>query len=162
MVTDCIRIFQCNFINIKYILDLRDFPGLTYSDKFIKDFNIILNDSSVKVVAEVMGGLNPAYEFTKSLLLAGKSVVTSNKELVATYGTELLELACNKNENYLFVVTTRASFTACGVVEIYDKKTGEKQKLFAIKTFLKIILRQERQRGILLRRNRSRCICQHR
>jgi len=89
-------------INIKYILDLREFPGLSYSDKFTKDFNDILNDESVKVVAEVMGGINPAFNFTKSLLLAGKSVVTSNKELVAEKGAELLNIANENNVNYLF------------------------------------------------------------
>ena len=91
-----------NEINIKYILDLRDFPGLDYSEKFIKDFNIILNDPDVRVVAEVMGGLHPAYEFTKSCLEAGKSVVTSNKELVAQKGDELLRIAEENNVNYLF------------------------------------------------------------
>ena len=91
-----------NGINIKYILDLREFPGLSYSDKFTKDFNVILNDPDVKVVAEVMGGLHPAYEFTKALLEAGKSVVTSNKELVAEKGSELLKIAEEKNVNYLF------------------------------------------------------------
>ena len=91
-----------NDIKIKYILDLRDFPGLSYSELFIKDFNIILNDPEVLVVAEVMGGLHPAYEFTKQCLMAGKSVVTSNKELVATYGSELLALAEENNVNYLF------------------------------------------------------------
>ncbi len=89
-------------LKVKYILDLRDFPGLSYSDKFIKDFNIILNDDSVQVVAEMMGGLHPAYEFTKQCLLAGKSVVTSNKELVAAKGAELLAIANEKNVNYLF------------------------------------------------------------
>ncbi len=89
-------------INVKYILDLRDFPDLPYSEKFIKDFNIILNDPDIKVVAEVMGGVNPAYEFTKSCLLAGKSVVTSNKELVAQKGAELLKIAEMNNVNYLF------------------------------------------------------------
>ncbi|MEG1887260.1 MAG: homoserine dehydrogenase, partial [Oscillospiraceae bacterium] len=89
-------------INIKYILDLREFPELSYSDKFTKDFNDILNDDSVKVVAEVMGGLNPAYNFVKSLLMAGKSVVTSNKELVAAKGAELLKIAEEKNVNFLF------------------------------------------------------------
>ena len=69
---------------------------------FTKDVNDIINDSEVTVVAEVMGGLHPAYEFTKSMLEAGKSVVTSNKELVATYGTELLAIAEEKNVNYLF------------------------------------------------------------
>ncbi|MBR4072645.1 MAG: homoserine dehydrogenase, partial [Clostridia bacterium] len=71
-------------------------------DKFIKDFNIILNDPEVKVVAEVMGGVNPAYDFVKSCLLAGKSVVTSNKELVAAKGAELLKIAKDKNVNFLF------------------------------------------------------------
>lgn len=91
-----------NKINIKYILDLRDFPGLSYSELFIKDFEKILNDPEVAVVAEVMGGLHPAYEFTKQCLQNGKSVVTSNKELVACHGAELLRIAEEKNVNYLF------------------------------------------------------------
>ncbi len=89
-------------INVKYILDLRDFDGLSYSQKFIKDFNMILNDSSVQVVAEVMGGTNPAYDFVKKCLLAGKSVVTSNKELVAAKGAELIKIAKDNNVNFLF------------------------------------------------------------
>ena len=89
-------------IDLKYILDIRDFPEHPEQSLFTKDFNDILNDGEVTVVAEVMGGLHPAYEFTKSLLEAGKSVVTSNKELVATYGTELLEIARDKNVNYFF------------------------------------------------------------
>ena len=89
-------------VNVKYILDLREFKGLSYSDKFIKDFNIILNDPEIKVVAEVMGGLNPAYDFVKALLLSGKSVVTSNKELVAAKGAELIKIAKEKNVNFLF------------------------------------------------------------
>ncbi|MBE6798399.1 MAG: homoserine dehydrogenase [Ruminococcaceae bacterium] len=91
-----------NEIRIKHILDLRDFPEIPYSDLFTKDFNDIISDDDVKVVAEVMGGLHPAYEFTKQCLMAGKSVVTSNKELVATYGAELLALAEENNVNYLF------------------------------------------------------------
>ncbi len=87
---------------VKYILDLRDFPGLDYSDRFIKDFNVILNDPEVKIVVEAMGGVHPAYEFTKQCLQAGKSVVSSNKELVATKGAELLHIAEEKNVNYLF------------------------------------------------------------
>ncbi len=86
----------------KYILDIRDFDDHPEKHLFTKDVNDIINDSEISVVAEVMGGLHPAYEFTKSLLLAGKSVVTSNKELVATYGTELLAIAEEKNVNYLF------------------------------------------------------------
>lgn len=89
-------------LNVKYILDLRTFDGLSYSDKFTNDFNVILNDDEVKIVAEVMGGVNPAYDFVKKCLLAGKSVVTSNKELVAAKGAELLEIAKEKNVNFLF------------------------------------------------------------
>lgn len=89
-------------VNVKYILDLRDFEGLSYSDKFIKDFNIILSDPEIKVVAEVMGGINPAYDFVRKCLDAGKSVVTSNKELVAVKGAELIKLAEENNVNFLF------------------------------------------------------------
>lgn len=89
-------------INVKYILDLRDFDGLPYSDKFIKDFNKILNDDEVKIVVEVMGGCTFAYEYVKACLLAGKSVCTSNKELVAAKGDELLDIALEKNVNFLF------------------------------------------------------------
>lgn len=91
-----------NKINVKYILDLRDFPGLDYSDRFIKDFDLILKDDSIKVVVEVMGGVNPAYEYVKACLEAGKSVCTSNKELVAAHGAELLKIAGEKNTNFLF------------------------------------------------------------
>lgn len=89
-------------IEVKYILDLRDFPGDPHESKMIKDFNIILNDDDVKVVVETMGGLHPAYEFVSSCLKAGKSVVTSNKELVAARGCELLQLATENNVNFLF------------------------------------------------------------
>ncbi len=91
-----------NEIDIKYILDLRDFDNLSYSDKFIKDFELIVNDDDIKIVVEVMGGVNPAYDFVKRCLLAGKSVVTSNKELVAAKGAELLAIAKEKNVNFLF------------------------------------------------------------
>ena len=89
-------------IDIKYILDLRDFDSLPYSNKFIKDFELIANDDDIKIVVEVMGGINPAYDFVKRLLLSGKSVVTSNKELVAAKGAELLKIASDKNVNFLF------------------------------------------------------------
>ncbi len=88
-------------IEIAHILDLRDFPDSEF-DCFTKDFNDILNDDEVGVVVETMGGVNPAYDFTKKLLLAGKQVITSNKELVATHGTELLQIARERNINYLF------------------------------------------------------------
>ena len=89
-------------IFVKYILDIRDFEDIAYKDKFIKDFSIILNDESVKIVAEVMGGLSPAYEFVKQCLEHGKSVVTSNKELVAAKGAELMKIAAQNNANFLF------------------------------------------------------------
>ena len=89
-------------IEIKYILDLRDFPGDSLADKFTKDFNDILNDGEVSVVVETMGGLTYAYQYVKSLLEHGKSVVTSNKELVAAKGAELLQIAADKNVNFLF------------------------------------------------------------
>ncbi len=88
-------------VEIAHILDLRDFPDSEFKC-FTKDFNDILNDPEVGVVVETMGGVNPAYTFTKQLLLAGKQVVTSNKELVATHGTELIKIAREKNINYLF------------------------------------------------------------
>lgn len=89
-------------LNLKYVLDLRDFPGLSYSNRFIKDFQTILADPKVSIVAELMGGLHPSYEFVKSCLEAGKSVVTSNKELVAEKGAELLAVAEKKHVSFLF------------------------------------------------------------
>ena len=89
-------------IRIKYILDLRDFPDSPFADLIVHDFNIILNDPEVAIVSEMMGGSHPAYDFTKALLSAGKSVVTSNKEVVSTFGTELLAVAAANNVRYLF------------------------------------------------------------
>lgn len=89
-------------INIKYVLDLRDFPGDPVQQILTHDFNDILNDDEVKVVVEVMGGINPAYTFVKQCLAAGKSVATSNKELVASHGPELLAIAKENNVNFLF------------------------------------------------------------
>ncbi len=89
-------------LEVAHILDLRDFPGDEHEALFTKDFNDILNDPEVKVVAETMGGVKPAFEFTMALLKAGKSVVTSNKELVAQKGLELLDTAREMNVNYLF------------------------------------------------------------
>lgn len=99
---DSIAVKAKQGIDIKYILDIRDFDNHPEKQLFTKDFNDILNDTEVSVVAEVMGGLHPAYEFTKSLLENGKSVVTSNKELVAKYGAELLKIAEDNNVNYMF------------------------------------------------------------
>jgi len=89
-------------LNIKYILDIREFPGDPFENIITKDFDAIVTDADVKVVCETMGGLKPAYDFTKKLLEAGKSVCTSNKELVAAHGPELLALAKEKGCQYLF------------------------------------------------------------
>lgn len=89
-------------LDVKYILDLREFPDSPHADRFTKNFEDIVSDVEVRVVAEAMGGLNPAYDYTKRLLKAGKSVVTSNKELVAQHGAELLQIAKDNNANYLF------------------------------------------------------------
>ncbi len=89
-------------IDIKYILDLREFPDHPLGDRVVHDIGTILADKEVTVVAEMMGGSHPAYDFTKSALEAGKSVVTSNKEVVANYGAELLEIARQNGVKYLF------------------------------------------------------------
>lgn len=89
-------------IEVKYILDLRDFPGDPFEDKVIHDVNVILDDPEISIVCETMGGIKPAYQFTKDALLKGKSVCTSNKELVAAYGPELLQIAKKNNCSYLF------------------------------------------------------------
>lgn len=89
-------------LNVKYILDLRDFPGDLYADKVVHDVNMILDDPEVKIICETMGGLKPAYDFTKKALSLGKSVCTSNKELVAAHGPELIRVAHENKCNYLF------------------------------------------------------------
>ena len=89
-------------IEVKYVLDLRDFPGNPVEKVLVHDVNIILDDPEVKIIAEVMGGMEPAFEFTKKALSHGKSVCTSNKELVAAHGAELIELAAKNNCDYYF------------------------------------------------------------
>ena len=89
-------------VEIKYILDRKDFPDLPYSHLFVKDFEVIAADPEVDVVVEVMGGVEPAFTFVSRSLSAGKNVVTSNKELVAAKGAELLALAARHNVNFLF------------------------------------------------------------
>lgn len=89
-------------LNIKYILDLRDFPGDPYESKIVHDVEQILGDPEIQIICETMGGLKPAYDFTKRALLSGKSVCTSNKELVAAHGPELIQIAHEHNCNYLF------------------------------------------------------------
>ena len=89
-------------VQVKRILDLREFPDSPFGHLVTHDFNDILNDPEISIVAEMMGGSHPAYDFTKACLEAGKSVVTSNKEVVARFGAELLELAAQKGVRYLF------------------------------------------------------------
>lgn len=89
-------------LNIKYVLDLREFPGDPVESILVHDFNTIVNDDEVSIVVEVMGGTGAAYTFVKQSLLAGKSVCTSNKALVAKYGPELMAIAKEKNVSFLF------------------------------------------------------------
>ena len=115
-------------INIKYVLDLRDFPGDPVEKVLVHDYDTILNDPSVEIIVEVMGGIKPAYTFVKQALEAGKSVCTSNKELVAKYGPELLTIAREKNINFLFEASVgggipiirplNSSLTADEIIEI--------------------------------------------
>lgn len=89
-------------IQVKYVLDLREFEGDPVQKVLVHDFDIILNDAEVSVICETMGGVNPAYDFTKKALSAGKSVCTSNKELVEKHGAELIKIAAENKCNYLF------------------------------------------------------------
>ncbi len=89
-------------IEVKKILDIRDFSDHEYSHLFTKDYDEILNDEEIEIVAEVIGGIEPSYTFTKKALESGKSVVSSNKELVATHGAELMEIAAKNNVHYMF------------------------------------------------------------
>lgn len=117
-------------INIKYVLDLRDFPGDPVQQILTHDFNDILNDDEVKVVVEVMGGINPAYTFVKQCLAAGKSVATSNKELVASHGPELLAIAKENNVNFLFEASVGGGIpiirplTSCLTGDVIEEITG--------------------------------------
>ena len=117
-------------VYIKHILDLREFPDSPLADRFTKDFNDIINDIDVRVVVEVMGGVNPAYDFVKKCLKAGKSVVTSNKELVAAHGAELLAIAKEENVNFLFEASVGGGIpiirpmNQCLVANIVDEIAG--------------------------------------
>lgn len=89
-------------IEVKYILDLRDFEGDPIQDKVVHDYKVIADDPEVAIVVESMGGVEPAYTFVKAMLMAGKSVTTSNKALVAVHGAELIAAAKEKNANFMF------------------------------------------------------------
>lgn len=89
-------------IEVKYILDLREFPGDPYEDKIVHDYKTIVEDEEVGIVVEAMGGVEPAYTFVKEMLESGKHVATSNKNLVAAKGAELLKIARERNLNFMF------------------------------------------------------------
>ncbi|MBR3574676.1 MAG: homoserine dehydrogenase, partial [Lachnospiraceae bacterium] len=89
-------------VNVKYILDLRDFPGDPNESKLVHDVDVILNDDEVSIICETMGGVGAAYKFTKAALEKGKSVCSSNKELVAKHGAELIQVAKAHGCAYLF------------------------------------------------------------
>ncbi|HHX11352.1 MAG TPA: homoserine dehydrogenase [Clostridiales bacterium] len=117
-----------NELNVKYVLDRREFPDDPIMEKLVQDIDIILDDPEVKIVVEVMGGVEPAFTFVKSALLKGKSVITSNKELVAKHGAELLKIAKEREINFLFEASVgggipiirplNQSLTADEIVEI--------------------------------------------
>ncbi len=117
-------------LNVKYILDLRDFPGDPHEQKVVHSMDVILNDPEVKIVCEAMGGVKPAYEYTKAALERGKSVCTSNKELVAKHGPELLALAKANKCNYLFEASVGGGIPIirpindCFTAEKLEKITG--------------------------------------
>ncbi len=111
-------------IEAKYILDLREFPGTPVEHKIVHDIAAITEDPAVKIVVEAMGGVHPAYEFAKACLMAGKHVVTSNKALVAACGTELLQIAREKQVNFLFEASTGGGIPV--IRTMYRSLAGEK------------------------------------
>lgn len=113
-------------LEVKYILDLRDFPGDPYQDRVVHDVEIILGDPEIQIVCETMGGNEPAYTFSKRALLAGKSVCTSNKELVANHGAELIALAKQHCCNYLFEASVGGGIPI--IRPLYNALTAEQVK----------------------------------
>ncbi len=117
-------------IEIKYVLDVRDFPGDVVEDKVVHDYQTIANDPEVKIVVETMGGVEPAYTFVKAMLEAGKHVTTSNKALVAEKGAELIAIAKEKNINFLFEASVGGgipiirSLNSCLTADEIEEITG--------------------------------------
>jgi len=99
-------------LTVKKVLDLRDFPGHPAGELMTKNFDDILNDDEISIVVETIGGTRPVYQFTKALLEKGKSIVTSNKEMIAVHGKELVKLAAKNNARYLFEASV------CGAIPI--------------------------------------------
>lgn len=110
-------------IRVKYVLDLREFPGDPVEEVLTHDFNDILNDPEVDIVVETMGGLHPAYEFSRQSLEAGKNVCTSNKELVAAFGHELMETAKANSVNYMFEASCGGGIPI--IRPLYTSLTGD-------------------------------------
>ncbi len=117
-------------IVVKHILDLRDFPGDPNQDKVVHDYKIIEEDEDVQIVVECMGGLEPAYTFVKKALMQGRSVATSNKELVAKYGAELIAIAKEKKGNFLFEASVGGGIpiirplTQCLTADVIEEISG--------------------------------------
>ncbi len=132
-------------IEVKYILDLRDFPGDPMEDKVIHDYEVIANDPEIQVVVEAMGGVEPAYTFVKRALLAGKNVTTSNKALVAKHGAELIAIAKEQSINFLFEASVgggipiirplNSSLTADEIEEITGILNGTTNYILSKMTF---------------------------
>lgn len=117
--SNAIRRAAGDSVRVKYILDKRDFPDSPFGDRVVKDISVIMGDPEVSVVCEAMGGVHPAYEFTMAAFSAGKSVVTSNKELVATCGVELMHAARKHGVEYLFEASVGG-----GIPEIRSMRTS--------------------------------------
>ena len=132
-------------IGVKYILDLRDFPGDPMQEKVVHDYEVIANDPEVQVVVEAMGGVEPAYTFVKRALLAGKNVTTSNKALVAKHGAELIAIAKEQSINFLFEASVgggipiirplNSSLTADEIEEITGILNGTTNYMLSKMTF---------------------------
>ena len=114
-------------INVKYVLDLRDFPGDKVEKMLVHDFETIVNDDEVEIVAEVLGGVKFAYPYVKEALERGKSVVTSNKELVAKYGAELLAIAKEKNVNFFFEASVGGGIP---IIRALQQRKSAKSQVF--------------------------------
>lgn len=117
-------------IEVKYVLDLRDFPGDPIQDKIVHDYQTIVNDPEVSIVVETMGGVEPAYTFVKAMLEAGKNVTTSNKALVAEKGSELIAIAKEKSVNFMFEASVGGgipiirSLNSCLTADEIEEITG--------------------------------------
>ena len=117
-------------IEVKYVLDLRDFPGDPIQDKIVHDYKVIAEDPEIGMVVETMGGVEPAYTFVRAMLEAGKHVTTSNKALVAEKGAELIALAKEKNVNFLFEASVGGGIpiirplNSCLTADVIEEITG--------------------------------------